>query len=78
MTITVYVKRTGCQQCIALERLLKARGIPFTEQYVDESDDARDFLGRMGVRQVPAVFEDGVLRFIGFVPGEVAKLEGRG
>ena len=74
MTITVYAKRTGCQQCIALKRALDAKGIIHSVTYADESDDAREFLGRMGVTSVPAVFEDGVLRFIGFLPDEVAKL----
>lgn len=78
MTITVYAKRTGCGQCIALKRSLDARGIQHTTIYADESDDAREFLRAMGVQQVPAVFEDGVLRFVGFILAEIDKLEGRG
>lgn len=78
MSITLYAKRTGCQQCIALKRALDARGIEYTTIYADESDDARDFLRAMGVQQVPAVFEDGVLRFVGFIPAEIIKMEGRG
>ena len=65
-----------CPYCVAAKRLLKERGIPFTEFDVAQDDALRaDVMQRSGRRTVPQIFIDG--RSIGGFE-ELRELDGAG
>ncbi|MFT4260360.1 glutaredoxin family protein [Microbacterium sp.] len=51
-TLTVY-SRTVCPSCGAAKRLLKSKGIPFTEINVEEDEAGRRRLLEKGFQAVP-------------------------
>jgi len=53
--VTLYVTSTACEPCSSGRRLLKQRGIPFTEKLVVTSEDSEALERLSGAREAPTL-----------------------
>ena len=58
--ITMYRTRS-CPYCVGAEELLRGKGVPFEQVFLDDRPDRREFLAgvKPGHRTVPLVVVDG-------------------
>lgn len=73
--IEVYSKN-NCQQCRMVKNFLASKSVEFIEINTSDNQEAIKMLKNLGVRSLPAVFENNELKFTGFAPTELQKLKG--
>lgn len=71
--IEVYSKN-NCVQCKMVKSLLDNEGISYKEINIDENPAEKDRLKSLGVKAAPAVFRNGKLDFVGFIPEKVKNI----
>ena len=49
---------TICLYCDKAENLLKTKDLPFEKIYVDQDEDAKDYIVKQGFRTVPQIWLD--------------------
>lgn len=54
MTPIIYSTK-NCSRCMIAKRFMTDRGIPFTEKYVDQDEEAMNLLKSLGFKQVPII-----------------------
>lgn len=60
MSITVYIKPTGCSQCRMTKIVLDRMGLQYETVDVTQDDEALEFItDALGFQQVPVVLLDG-------------------
>ena len=47
-----------CLYCDKAENLLKTKDLPFEKIYIDEDDDAKDYIVKQGFKTVPQIWLD--------------------
>ena len=47
-----------CLYCDKAENLLKTKDLPFEKIYIDEDDDAKDYILKQGFKTVPQIWLD--------------------
>ena len=47
-----------CLYCDNAENLLKTKDLPFEKIYIDEDDDAKDYIVKQGFKTVPQIWLD--------------------
>ena len=47
-----------CLYCDKAENLLKTKDLPFKKIYIDEDDDAKDYIVKQGFKTVPQIWLD--------------------
>ena len=47
-----------CLYCDKAENLLKTKDLPFEKIYIDEDDDAKDYIVEQGFKTVPQIWLD--------------------
>ena len=47
-----------CLYCDKTENLLKTKDLPFEKIYIDEDDDAKDYIVKQGFKTVPQIWLD--------------------
>ena len=47
-----------CLYCDKAENLLKTKDLPFEKIYIDEDDDAKDYIVKQGFQTVPQIWLD--------------------
>ena len=47
-----------CLYCDKAENLLKTKELPFEKIYIDEDDDAKDYIVKQGFKTVPQIWLD--------------------
>ena len=47
-----------CLYCDKVENLLKTKDLPFEKIYIDEDDDAKDYIVKQGFKTVPQIWLD--------------------
>ena len=47
-----------CLYCDKGENLLKTKDLPFEKIYIDEDDDAKDYIVKQGFKTVPQIWLD--------------------
>ena len=57
MMYKVYGTRI-CLYCDKAENLLKTKDLPFEKIYIDEDDDAKDYIVKQGFKTVPQIWLD--------------------
>lgn len=72
---TIYVKQDGtrCVQCDAVKRWLNANNVPYEEK---NALDHMDYLGSIGIRQMPIVVTKEGEAFGGFDIGKLQQIAG--
>lgn len=71
--VTLYAKTQGCQQCVATKKHLDRLEIPYSVQYIDESESARDVVQLLGYQAVPVVVV-GDMHWSGYRPTHIERL----
>ena len=71
MTIKVYSK-SNCVQCIATYKELDKIGIEYETLYVDQQEEAMDYVRSLGYKQAPVVV-CGDVHWSGFRPDMINK-----
>jgi len=49
---------TICLYCDKAENLLKTKDLPFEKIYIDQDEDAKDYIVKQGFRTVPQIWLD--------------------
>jgi glutaredoxin-like protein NrdH len=73
ITITLYVKSSGCQGCKLTARHLDRQGTPFVERFVDQDQEAAEAVALLGYRSVPVVVA-GDMHWSGYRPDKLDQL----
>jgi glutaredoxin 3 len=47
-----------CLYCDKAENLLRTKDLPFEKIYIDEDDDAKDYIVKQGFKTVPQIWLD--------------------
>ncbi|BDB62379.1 glutaredoxin family protein [Rhodococcus sp. RDE2] len=71
--VTLFAKRTGCQQCVATKRHLDRQGTPYELRYVDQDPEAADAVKLLGYQAVPVIVA-GDMHWSGFRPDKLNAL----
>ena len=72
LDITIYTK-SNCPNCLTAKTLLKTKGLPYTELWVDANPLAEQKMRDANIRQMPAIYINN--QFVGGLAGLQAALK---